>query len=90
MTTESSGDAEPNDPTAGRETSSTLAALDPTRIPAALRERPQWVCWKYVTRGGKPHRFVQHFMQFGWGSPITSLASTECRAADESEAVSDD
>ena len=53
MTTESSGDAEPNDPTAGRETSSTLAALDPTRIPAALRERPQWVCWKYITRGGK-------------------------------------
>jgi putative DNA primase/helicase len=53
VTTESSGDAEPNDPTAGRETSSTLAALDPTRIPAALRERPQWVCWKYITRGGK-------------------------------------
>lgn len=53
MTTESSGDAEPNDPTAGRETSSTLAALDPTRIPAALRERSQWVCWKYITRGGK-------------------------------------
>lgn len=53
MTTESSGDAEPNDPTAGRETSSTLAALDPTRIPAALRERSQWVCWRYITRGGK-------------------------------------
>jgi putative DNA primase/helicase len=53
VTTESSGDAEPNDPTAGRETSSTLAALDPTRIPAALRERSQWVCWKYITRGGK-------------------------------------
>ncbi len=53
MTTKSSGDAEPNDPTAGRETSSTLAALDPTRIPAALRERSQWVCWKYITRGGK-------------------------------------
>lgn len=53
MTTESSGDAEPNDPTAGRETSPTPAALDPTRIPAALRERPQWVCWKYITRGSK-------------------------------------
>ena len=53
MTSESFGDAEPNDPTAGRETSSTLAALDPTRIPAALRERSQWVCWKYITRGGK-------------------------------------
>jgi len=53
VTTESSGDAKPNDPTAGRETSSTLAALDPTRIPAALRERSQWVCWKYITRGGK-------------------------------------
>ncbi len=53
MNSESSGDAEPNNPTAGRETSSPLAALDPTRIPAVLRERPQWVCWQYVTRGGK-------------------------------------
>lgn len=27
--------------------------FDPAVIPAALRERPQWVCWKYITRGGK-------------------------------------
>lgn len=27
--------------------------FDPTPVPAALRERPQWVCWKYITRGGK-------------------------------------
>jgi P4 family phage/plasmid primase-like protien len=27
---------------------------DPTLIPAALRERPQWVCWKYVYHKGKP------------------------------------
>ncbi len=53
MTSESFGNAEPNDPTAGRETSSRRAALDPTHIPAALRECPQWVCWKYITRGDK-------------------------------------
>ncbi len=28
-------------------------ALDPTPIPAALRERPQWVVWKYILREGK-------------------------------------
>lgn len=27
--------------------------FDTARIPAALRERPQWVCWKYITRDGK-------------------------------------
>lgn len=27
--------------------------FDAAIVPAALRERPQWVCWKYVTRGGK-------------------------------------
>ncbi len=53
MTNESSGDAEPNDPPTGRETTPTVPALDPTRIPAALRERPHWVCWQYITRGGK-------------------------------------
>jgi len=28
-------------------------AFDPTHVPEALRNRPQWVCWKYITRGGK-------------------------------------
>lgn len=27
--------------------------FDPTPVPAALRERPQWVCWRYITRAGK-------------------------------------
>jgi primase-polymerase (primpol)-like protein len=26
----------------------------PENIPAILRERPQWVCWRYVARDGKP------------------------------------
>ncbi len=26
---------------------------DPSGVPAALRERPQWVCWKCITRDGK-------------------------------------
>ena len=29
-------------------------AFDPTRVPEALRERPQWVAWRYEPRGGKP------------------------------------
>jgi putative DNA primase/helicase len=28
-------------------------AFDPTHVPEVLRDRPQWVCWKYITRGGK-------------------------------------
>lgn len=28
-------------------------AFDPTRVPDAIRERPQWVVWRYETRGGK-------------------------------------
>lgn len=27
--------------------------FDPIPVPASLRARPQWVCWKYVNRGGK-------------------------------------
>ncbi len=30
-----------------------LPYFDPTPIPAALRARPQWVCWDYVNRGGR-------------------------------------
>lgn len=33
--------------------SAPAVAFDPAHVPAALRERPQWVCWKYITRGGK-------------------------------------
>lgn len=28
--------------------------FDEARVPLALRERSQWVCWQYVTRDGKP------------------------------------
>jgi putative DNA primase/helicase len=35
--------------------STTIAAADALRmIPAELRERPQWVSWKYLNRDGKP------------------------------------
>lgn len=30
------------------------ARFDPARVPASLRERPQSVCWKFITRRGKP------------------------------------
>lgn len=41
--------------TAGGDRSARPAALapDPDRVPEALRERPQWVGWKYAWRGGK-------------------------------------
>jgi putative DNA primase/helicase len=37
----------------GKAPAAPATAFDPARIPAPLRERPQWVCWKYITRGGK-------------------------------------
>jgi hypothetical protein len=27
--------------------------FDPSNVPPALRQRPQWVCWKYIERNGK-------------------------------------
>lgn len=33
--------------------STPAAAFDPERIPPQLRERPQWVCWKYILKRGK-------------------------------------
>ena len=27
--------------------------FNPEAVPSKLRERPQWVCWKYITRDGK-------------------------------------
>jgi len=30
-----------------------------SNVPAALRERPQWVCWRYENRGGKPTKVPQ-------------------------------
>lgn len=30
-----------------------VVTFDPARVPAALRDRPQWVCWKYIKRQGK-------------------------------------
>ena len=49
-----SGDARLGDPASGVETDAAPAPFDPGRVPASLRERPQWVCWKYVIRDGKP------------------------------------
>jgi putative DNA primase/helicase len=48
-----SDNAEPHDRPTDRETSRPAAALDALCIPASLRERSQWVCWNYITRGGK-------------------------------------
>ncbi len=31
----------------------TTGTFEQERIPASLRELPQWVCWRYITRGGK-------------------------------------
>jgi hypothetical protein len=30
-----------------------MAQVNPTHVPHVLRERRQWVCWKYICRGGK-------------------------------------
>ena len=32
----------------------TTAALNVEAIPALLRERRQWVCWRFVAKAGKP------------------------------------
>jgi len=46
-------DAAPNGEAPAAGAAASEVRLDTGRIPAALCERPQWVCWKYVTRGGK-------------------------------------
>ena len=45
--------------TSGTEASTVIAShaapqFDEARVPLALRERSQWVCWRYVARDGKP------------------------------------
>lgn len=39
-------------------------------VPAALRERPQWVVWRYVERGGKPTK-VPFNPVHGWAASST-------------------
>jgi len=47
------GDLASNGQAPGARGSAPSVAFDPTCVPEALREWPQWVCWKYITRGGK-------------------------------------
>jgi len=42
-------------------------------IPAELRERPQWVCWRYETRDGKPTKIPY--------SPITNTRASSTEPA---------
>lgn len=39
-------------------------------VPPCLRERPQWVCWKYVERDGKRTK-VPINARFGWNASAT-------------------
>ena len=47
------GDPASNGQAPGARAGAPDVAFDPTHVPEALRDRPQWVCWKYITRGGK-------------------------------------
>ncbi len=42
-------------------------------IPLCLRQRPQWVCWRYLQRGGKPTK-----------CPISALTGQKASATDPS------
>lgn len=53
MDAQAAGDPALNGKAPAAQVSVPVVTLDPAAIPAALRERPQWVCWKYITRGGK-------------------------------------
>ena len=54
MSTGAAGDPALNDQTPAAKASTSAVTFDPAHVPAALRERPQWVCWKYIKRDGKP------------------------------------
>lgn len=53
MITEATDDSALDDRAPAAQASTPAVAFEPAHVPAALRERPQWVCWKYITRGGK-------------------------------------
>lgn len=53
MDAQAAGDPALNGNAPAAQVSAPAVTLDPAAIPAALRERPQWVCWKYIARGGK-------------------------------------
>ncbi|MBZ0172539.1 MAG: hypothetical protein K8E66_09190, partial [Phycisphaerales bacterium] len=48
------GDPASNGQAPGARAGAPDVAFDPTHVPKALRERPQWVAWRFETRGGKP------------------------------------
>lgn len=53
MDAQAAGDPALNGKAPAAQAGAPVVTLDPAAIPVALRERPQWVCWKYITRGGK-------------------------------------
>jgi len=63
--------------------------FDPAHVPDALRERPQWVVWRYETRGGRPTK-VPIDPQTGRGASSTDPSTwttyhdvvAACRASD--------
>lgn len=54
MASEAAGDPALNGSTPAAKASTPVVTFDPAHVPAALRERPQWVCWKFIKRDGKP------------------------------------
>ncbi len=54
MSGHAAGDPASNGQAPGARAGAPSVAFDPTHVPEALRERPQWVVWRYETRGGKP------------------------------------
>jgi len=51
---DATGDPALNCHTPGASVSAPAVTFDPAHVPLALRERPQWVCWKFIKREGKP------------------------------------
>jgi P4 family phage/plasmid primase-like protien len=47
------GDSTSNSRAPARNPTLPAIAFDPALVPAALRERPQWVVWRYIKRAGK-------------------------------------
>lgn len=54
MDTQAAGDPAFNGKAPAAQAGTPIIPFDPALVPAALRERPQWVAWRYETRGGKP------------------------------------
>lgn len=53
MDTQAAGDPALNGKAPAASAGTPAITFNPAHVPAALRERPQWVCWRYITRGGK-------------------------------------